>query len=104
MKRPKRAKPPIGWRTPVKESLQRRDDGPSDILRGTDEIAAYLRVSAATALQYIKEYAMPCGRVPPRRGSRGQWITSRLLLDLWIVALGEAERDADRDKPDGLDI
>jgi hypothetical protein len=50
------------------------------ILRGLDEIAAYLRVSRPTAFRYIRDYSLPAMRL-------SCYMTSPTLIDMWIIAV-----------------
>jgi len=51
-----------------------------EVLRGTREIGAYLRVHPDTAKKMLGD-----GRLPGRKDGRGRWFTSRRLLDRWIL-------------------
>lgn len=59
------------------------------ILRGLDEIAAYLKVHRRTAWRWIKDYDLPAMQAPS-----GTWFTSTSLIDLWIIAASKAQRQA----------
>jgi hypothetical protein len=59
------------------------------ILRGLDEIAAYLKVSRRTAGRWCRDYYLPAMQAP-----NGTWQTSTSLIDLWILAAGKAQRAA----------
>lgn len=63
------------------------------MLRGLDEIGAYLRVHRRTAWRWIKNYGLPAMQSPGR-----VWITTTSLIDLWILScrsiqLGRSLRD-----------
>jgi hypothetical protein len=57
------------------------------ILRGLDEIAAYLKVSRRTASRWCRDYDLTAMQAP-----NGTWQTSTSLIDLWILAAGKAQR------------
>jgi hypothetical protein len=59
------------------------------ILRGLDEIAAYLKVHRRTAWRWCRDYDLPAMQAP-----NGTWQTSTSLIDLWIIAASKAQRQA----------
>jgi helix-turn-helix protein len=59
------------------------------ILRGLDEIAAYLKVHRRTAWRWCQNYDLPAMQAP-----NGTWQTSTSLIDLWIIAASKAQRQA----------
>jgi hypothetical protein len=59
------------------------------ILRGLDEIAAYLKVHRRTAWRWIRDYGLPAMQAPS--GTRQ---TSTSLIDLWIIAASKAQWQA----------
>jgi hypothetical protein len=59
------------------------------ILRGLDEIAAYLKVHRRTAWRWVMKYDLPAMQTP-----NGTWQTSTSLIDLWIIASRKAQRAA----------
>jgi hypothetical protein len=59
------------------------------ILRGLDEIAAYLKVHRRTIRRWIDDSGLPAMQSPS-----GAWFTSTSLLDLWIIAASKAQRAA----------
>jgi Helix-turn-helix domain len=59
------------------------------ILRGLDEIAAYLKVHRRTAWRWCRDYDLPAMQAPS-----GAWQTSTSLIDLWIIAVSKAQRAA----------
>jgi hypothetical protein len=68
------------------------------ILRGLDEIAAYLKVTRRTAWRYINSYGLPALKLGPYM----PYITSPSLIDMWIIAARSARRkalDAERQDP-----
>ena len=72
------------------------------ILRGLDEIGAYLKVHRRTAWRWIKDYDLPAMQAP-----NGTWQTSTSLIDLWIIAVSKAQRAARTGKvqaPQPVDI
>jgi hypothetical protein len=57
------------------------------ILRGLDEIGAYLRVHRRTAWRWIMDYGFPAMQAP-----NGTWISSTSLVDLWILGCQDVQR------------
>jgi excisionase family DNA binding protein len=68
------------------------------ILRGLDEIAAYLKVHRRTTWRWIRDYGLPAMQAPS-----GTWFTSTSLVDLWIIAASKAQRQARTGKAPGAD-
>lgn len=63
-----------------------------EVLRGMVEIAAYLCISIGAANNYIKLYGMPAFRVghhksrmPSSGDERGEWMTTKSLINQWIA-------------------
>ena len=50
------------------------------VLVGAGEIARYLRVHRSTAYTWLSN-----GRIPARKDGRTRWVTTRTLLDKWIL-------------------
>lgn len=50
------------------------------VLVGAGEIARYLRVHRSTAYTWLS-----AGRIPARKDGRTRWVTTRTLLDKWIL-------------------
>lgn len=51
------------------------------LLYGLPEIAAYIRMSVPTARRWIRQEALPVGKLPD-----GRWVTSTELIDRWVEA------------------
>lgn len=63
-----------------------------EVLRGMVEIAAYLCISIGAANSYIKLYGMPAFRIgshksrnPSSGDERGEWMTTKSLINQWIA-------------------
>jgi hypothetical protein len=56
------------------------------VLRGLDDIAAYMKVSRRTVFRYIHKYGLPAMNL-------GVYITTTSLIDLWIIAANSAQRE-----------
>jgi hypothetical protein len=73
--------------------ISRRDDDErrkeQGTLLGYHQIGAYLGVCAATAGKYKRLHGLPCCRMPD-----GRMGTTKSLIDQWILARAEAERQA----------
>ncbi len=52
-----------------------------EVLKGTEEIARFLRMHPDTAAKMLREL-----RLPGMRDSRGRWVTTRTLIEKWILA------------------
>ena len=50
------------------------------VLKGAEEIARYLRIYLGTAYKMLS-----AGRIPARKDGKGRWITTRTILDRWIL-------------------
>ena len=50
------------------------------VLVGAKEIALYLRVHRSTAYKWLER-----GRIPARKDGRTRWVTTRTLIDKWIL-------------------
>lgn len=61
----------------------------SDIIYGLTGISKYLSVSQSTLLRWIKLHGLPCGKIPT-----GQWMTTRSLIDQWVLSRNPYYRDA----------
>jgi hypothetical protein len=59
------------------------------VLRGLDDIAAYLKISRRTAWRYIQEWAFPA-----MRGPAGVYISTTSLVDLWVLSVLDSQRNA----------
>jgi Helix-turn-helix domain len=59
------------------------------VLRGLDEIAAYLKVSRRTAQRWVNS-----GWLLAFKGPFNAYMTTTSLLDLWIISAWECERKA----------
>ncbi len=51
-----------------------------EVLVGSQEIGAYLRIHPDTAKKMLED-----GRLPGMKDGRGRWMTTRRLLDRWIL-------------------
>ncbi len=51
------------------------------VLKGAEEIARYLRVYYGTAYKMLN-----AGRIPAMKDGKGRWMTTRTILDKWILA------------------
>ncbi|MBW8056933.1 MAG: hypothetical protein FVQ86_02785 [candidate division NC10 bacterium] len=60
-----------------------REDGGEwpEMLKGTKEIARFFRMHPDTAGKMLREL-----RLPGMKDSRGRWVTTRTLIDKWILA------------------
>jgi excisionase family DNA binding protein len=58
------------------------------LLHGLDEIACYLRVSRRTVYRWIEDLGLPAMQTPART-----WITSTRLIDQWILAVSQFQRE-----------
>jgi hypothetical protein len=65
------------------------------ILRGLDEIGAYLKVHRRTAWRWIMDYGFPAMQAP-----NGTWMSSTSLVDLWILSVQSMQRQT---KPRAID-
>ena len=55
------------------------------VLRGLDQIAAYLHVSRSTAYRYVENYGLPAMRL-------SCYVTTTSLIDLWIISVRSAQK------------
>src|SRR5215208_661221 len=62
----------------------------SRILRGLDQIAAYLHVHRRTARRWITDRGLPAMRYPSHA-----YLTSTALVDLWVLTCGKQARQRD---------
>lgn len=51
-----------------------------EVLVGTKEIGGYLRIHPDTAKKMLED-----GRLPGMKDSRRRWVTTRRLIDQWIL-------------------
>lgn len=65
------------------------------VLKGAEEIGAYLRIYYGTAYKMLS-----AGRIPARKDGKGRWLTTRTILDKWILASSAILREEkDAKKP-----
>jgi hypothetical protein len=62
------------------------------VLRGLDQIAAYLQVSVRTVRRWIQGSALPA-----IRGPSDAYVTTTSLIDLWILAINAIEQRVAKD-------
>ena len=70
-----------------------RSDGREwpQMLVGTQEIAAYLRIHPDTARKMLRD-----GRLPGMKDNRGRWVIRRRGIDIWVLdAMAERMRTVD---------
>ncbi len=58
-----------------------------EMLIGTKEIAAFMRVHPKTMNRWLNE-----GRLPATKDSRNRWMTTRRLIEMWLVKGIKQER------------
>ena len=66
------------------------------ILTGLDQIGTSLNVSRRTVYRWVENCALPAMRTPA-----GTYVTSTSLLDLWILAVWQAQRGIKVEEPAG---
>lgn len=59
------------------------------VLVGAKEIARYLRVHRSTAYKWLER-----GRIPARKDGRTRWVTTRTLIDKWILEGAKIQRES----------
>ncbi len=65
-----------------------------ELLIGTEEIGGYLRIHPDTAKKWFGE-----GRLPGGKDGRGRWMTTRRLLDEWVLKMAIRARRARSTSP-----
>lgn len=60
-----------------------------EILVGAGAVAGYLGMNIQVVQRMFRE-----GRLPGRKDGKKRWMTSKSLLDRWIVASGAAQRES----------
>jgi len=58
------------------------------VLVGAKEIALYLRVHRSTAYKWLER-----GRIPARKDGRTRWVTTRTIIDKWILEGAKIQRE-----------
>ncbi len=58
-----------------------------ELLKGTKEIAAFMRVHPKTMNRWIN-----AGRFPATKDGKNRWMTTRRLIEVWLVNGMKAER------------
>lgn len=59
-----------------------RHTGNPGLLIGTRAICRYGRISTATFYDWTRNHGLPAAKLPD-----GRWVTSKILIDDWVLAL-----------------
>lgn len=67
-----------------------RRTGDPGLLIGTRAICRYGRISTATFYDWTRNHGLPAAKLPD-----GRWITSKVLIDDWVLGLSRALQPSD---------
>jgi predicted DNA-binding transcriptional regulator AlpA len=74
----------------IRQAQRAREPGG---LIGVRKICAYVQISPHTFFRWQREHGFPATRTPG-----GRWMTSKGLIDTWIIARDKAQRVEERTK------
>lgn len=69
----------------IRQSQRAREPG---VLIGVRAICAYTQIGTHTFYHWLREHGFPATRTPG-----GRWMTSKSLIDGWILAREKAQRE-----------
>lgn len=69
----------------IRQSQRQHEPG---VLIGVRNICAYTQIGPRTFYRWCREYEFPAAFTPS-----GRWITSKQLIDNWIMARWKAQRE-----------
>ena len=69
-----------------------RHTGNPGLLIGTRAICRYGRISTATFYDWTRNHGLPAAKLPD-----GRWVTSKILIDDWVLGLWRQQQTPDVD-------
>ncbi|WP_447983828.1 hypothetical protein [Nitrospira sp. Nam74] len=66
-----------------------RHTGNPGLLIGTRAICRYGRISTATFYDWMRNHGLPAAKLPD-----GRWVTSKVLIDDWVLGLWRSQYGA----------
>ena len=67
-----------------------RRTGDPGLLIGTRAICRYGRISTATFYDWVRHHGLPAAKLPD-----GRWVTSKVLIDDWVLGLWQQQQTID---------
>ena len=68
-----------------------RRTGDPGLLIGTRAICRYGRISTATFYDWTRNHGLPAAKLPD-----GRWVTSKVLIDDWVLGLWHRQQTSDQ--------